>query len=304
MNPMNSFDVEVSNGSTRIIDNNTTTTYMDGIRKRINLIASSIEPLDYFILYKDEVLSQSLIKNMVSEDYKRNNTILVYLIFIISFIVLYFYYNSQYTVSNSIFPLNEIEDGWSNCKPISTIVSYSYFLSSFLNNTSKVKQMELTAVTLYYDSIISCMSQLNIPQQICDPSNICCIPDGNGCDSTVTNGVPSPSGTINLCNGEILSPCNHDCNRNYVQFSFLTNTFITTVNDYSSYCYQNFNQTSINNACEQIYNAENPYNCSKKLYNGFLTSITLAFSSSLLVFHIAFRISVLVMKRAYKASKQ
>lgn len=286
--------------------------FINGIKRTIEPMADSIEPLEYFILYKEELLSRLDIKRIISDEYRRTNTILMYLAFSISFLVLYFFYRSQYTLSQSIFPLNEIEeeDGWSNCKPITTLVGYAIQLTSgiyYYSNKSTDNNIFLLTLgsptSVYFNSFETCMNQLNRPQQICDPSNICL--------SNQNSGQNGQNGVISLCNGEILPniDCSQSCARNYVQIDFLgqtssgPNNELATVNDFSYFCNQNYNVTVINYACQQIYASENPYNCSKKNYNNFITSVSLAFSSSLLLFQILLRISLLIMKRIYKNNK-
>lgn len=225
----------------------------------------------------------------------------MYLAFSISFLVLFFFYRAQYTVSKSIFPLNEIEDGWSNCIPITTLVNYYVELQSGVyyysnKSASSIATLSITVPDAYFNSFEACMNQLNQPQQICDSSNICLLNQANA--------------VISLCNGDILLPnsgCIQSCAKNNVQIGFgntdnSLSTVFPTVNDYSYYCNQNYNETAVNYACQQIYDSENPYNCSQKNYNNFITSVSLAFSSSLLIFQILLRISILIMKRVYKTN--
>ena len=113
-------------------------------------------------------------------------------------------------------------------------------------------------------------------------------------------------GNTQLCNGEIIpsnnNPTNSGCSYNAVMVSVGCGNNNISRSELSEYCNQNYNEDVSNNACEQIYDFENPYNCSKKEYNSLITSFSLAFSSSLLIYHLVLKMSLLIMMK-YNASK-
>ena len=257
-------------------------------------IIKQLEPQELSIdINKEEIVALIQSKSLLLDKHKTYVTIVLYTVFIISFAVSFYYYQAQYIVTNKIFPLNQIESGWGDCTPITTI-SNSNFGNNYppYNSTySALKFLEVNMLNVYYDNIETCSSQLT-KEKVCNIQNIC--------------GDPMSGLGSYFCNGQVMScqsgdDCNNEqcsCNNNFIYISFGETYWQGFPYDvYLSYCNMYYNASSI---CQQIYNLENPYNCSNKVYNSFITSISLAFSSSLLVFQVALRVLVMTMKRFFK----
>ena len=284
MNPLNKDKInnnirkiELTNMEVNRLENNNSHMIFRNMKRMMKYF----EPQELSIdINKEEISALIQSKSVITDEHKFYMTLFLYSSFIISFAVLFFHYQHQYIEINKIFPLNHIESGWSSCTPITTIAQNT--INNFYPPDNSV---QVNLANVYYATIDACSTQIS-------KATVCSV------ENMHVNGANSISC---FCDGQVASYTNScivtnscNCINSICFFWFINQGYGNfTKDEYATLCNDNYNANSL---CGQIYNLENPYSCSQKVYSTFITTVSIAFSSSLLLFQILLRVLVSLSK--------
>ena len=282
MNPLNKDKIdnnirkiELTNMEVNRLENNNSNMIFHNMKRMMKYL----EPQELSIdINKEEISALIQSKSKITDEHKFYMTLFLYSSFIISFAVLFFHYQHQYIEVNKIFPLNHIESGWSSCTPITTIAQ-----STIVNAYPPDNSVQVNLANVYYATIDACSTQIS-KATVCSVENMHVVPNSNSISC--------------FCDGQVASyDCIYtnscSCINSICFFWFINQGGNFTTNKYVTLCNDNYNANSL---CGQIYNLENPYSCSQKVYSTFITTVSLTFSASLLLFQILLRVLVSLSK--------